>query len=93
MLDRVNKRTAPDTALPSGALDERSALAAAQEARAALRETLQCGDGLALSEVRHSHPFFGELTVYQWVELIATHELRHVEQIRELRAQLPAGTA
>ena len=93
MLDRANKRTAPETALPSGALDERAALAAAHEARAALRETLQCGDGLALSDVRHSHPFFGELTVYQWVELIAAHELRHVEQIRELRAQLPVETA
>jgi hypothetical protein len=93
MADRTNKRTAPETAIPSGTLDDRAALAAAERARAALRETVQRGDGLALGTVHHRHAFFGELTIYQWVELIAHHERRHVEQIRELRAQLAAGTA
>lgn len=92
MLDRVNKRTAPETAVPSGALDEHAALAAAEKARIGLREVVQCGDGLALSEVRHSHPFFGELTIYQWLELMACHERRHVEQINELRALLAVET-
>jgi hypothetical protein len=44
-------------------------------------------DGLALGSVRTAHGFFGELTVYQWSELVAAHARRHVEQINALRQQ------
>ena len=30
------------------------------------------------------HPFFGAMTVYQFIELIAAHEGRHTEQITEI---------
>ena len=93
LADRVNRRRAPDTAVPTGALDYDAALAAAGQARAAVCDAVKRGDGLALGTVTHNHAFFGELTVYQWVELIAAHERRHVEQIDELRAQLAAETA
>jgi len=33
-----------------------------------------------------AHPFFGTLTIYQWIELMAAHEGRHTEQIREIAA-------
>jgi hypothetical protein len=88
LLDRANKRSAPDTAIPSGTLDEISARGAIDRARAALKDTILRGDGRSLGAVRHPHPFFGELTVYQWLELIAGHERRHVEQLREIRDEL-----
>ena len=47
-------------------------------------------DGRALSGVIHEHPFFGPLNVYQWVELIAAHEMRHVAQVREAAMALDA---
>ena len=47
-------------------------------------------DGLALGAVTAEHRFFGVLTVYQWVELVAAHECRHADQIREIGAALQA---
>jgi hypothetical protein len=88
LANRVNKRTAPELAVPSGRLDEAAAWAAADKARASFRAAVLSADGRALSSVIHEHPFFGPLNVYQWVELIAGHELRHVEQVREAAAQL-----
>jgi len=90
LADRTGKRTAPEAAVPSGSLSESAAWAAAGKAREAFRDSLLSADGLALSGVIHDHPFFGPLNVYQWVELIAAHEMRHVEQVREAAAQLMA---
>jgi DinB superfamily len=83
LADRTGKRTAPEVAIPSGAMDERAAWAAADKARAGFRAVVLSADGRALSGVIHEHPFFGPLNVYQWVELIAAHEMRHVAQVRE----------
>ena len=90
--DRSGKRTAPDAALPSGVMDEDAAWAAADKARSGFRAALLSADGRALSGVIHEHPFFGPLNVYQWVELIAAHEMRHVAQVRETTAQLMAAS-
>ena len=90
LADRTGKRTAPEAAVPSGAMNEQAAWAAADKARAGFRAAVLSADGLALSGVMHEHPFFGPLNVYQWVELIAAHELRHVAQVRETAAQLLA---
>ncbi len=92
LADRTGKRTAPEAALPSGAMDEAAAWAAADTARAGFRTAVLSANGLALSGVIHDHPFFGPLNVYQWVELIAAHEMRHVAQVREAAAQLMART-
>jgi len=35
------------------------------------------------------HPFLGMLNGYEWFELIASHEIRHTKQMRELIARLP----
>ena len=90
LADRTGKRTAPEAAVPSGAMNEQAAWAAADKARAGFRAAVLSADGLALSGVIHEHPFFGPLNVYQWVELIAAHEMRHVAQVRETAAQLLA---
>jgi hypothetical protein len=88
--DRTGKRTAPEAAVPSGSMDERAAWEVAEHARAGFRAAVLSADGRALSRVIHEHPFFGPLNVYQWVELIAAHEMRHVAQVREAAAQLMA---
>ena len=90
LANRTEKRTAPEAAMPSGDLNEAAAWAAADKARASFRSAVLSADGLALSSVIHEHPFFGPLNVYQWVELIAAHEMRHVAQVREAAAQLLA---
>lgn len=35
------------------------------------------------------HPFLGMLNGYEWFELIASHEIRHTKQMREITARLP----
>jgi hypothetical protein len=89
LADRTAPRPAPEDLHPSGALDEGQAWEAADTARAGLRDAVLHGDTLALSTVVHEHGAFGPLTVYQWIEFLAGHELRHVEQIREAH-DLPA---
>ena len=90
MGNRSNTRTAPDPVQPTGTLDEPSAWAALAETRRAFQAVLSRCDGLALSSVVHPHPFFGPLNAYQWGELIAGHEMRHAQQMRELATQLAA---
>jgi|SoiMethySBSTD1v2_1073268.scaffolds.fasta_scaffold03527_19 DinB family protein len=90
LANRTEKRTAPEVAIPTGHLDEAAAWAAADAARAGFRTAVLSANGRALSSVIHEHPFFGALNVYQWVELIAAHEMRHVAQVRETAAQLMA---
>jgi hypothetical protein len=55
-----------------------------------LHAALSGADGLALSQVTLDHPFFGTLTIYQWIELMAAHEGRHTDQIREIGLVLGA---
>jgi hypothetical protein len=88
MADRVNRRQAPETAHPTGKVDVATGWRALENNHATLREALTGCDGLALSQVTLDHPFFGTMTVYQWVELMAAHEGRHTEQIKDIAAAL-----
>ncbi len=35
------------------------------------------------------HAFLGMLNVYEWFEMIASHEIRHTKQMKEIAARLP----
>ena len=88
MADRVNKRNAVEPARPSGALSCEAAWGAFEQGHERVRAIVGAADGLALSEVTVDHPFFGTLTIYQWIELMAAHEGRHTEQIKEIASAL-----
>ena len=92
MANRTNRRSAPEAAVPTGTLDAAAAWAAVEAAHERVRELAVGADGLALSQVMLTHPFFGEMSVYQFVELIAAHEGRHTEQIKEIARSL-SGSA
>jgi DinB superfamily len=42
-----------------------------------------------LSKYRMPHPFLGTLNTYEWFQLIASHEIRHSKQMREIAGTLP----
>ncbi|HKN73966.1 MAG TPA: DinB family protein [Candidatus Acidoferrum sp.] len=42
-----------------------------------------------LAEYRWAHPALGTLNVYDWLRFIASHEIRHTEQMKEIAASLP----
>jgi hypothetical protein len=88
MADRVNKRQAVEAARPTGALSCDAAWAAFVQGHERVRAAVGAADGLALGEVTVDHPFFGTLTIYQWIELMAAHEARHTEQIKEIASAL-----
>ncbi len=84
VLDRGRPVTASGAALPQGGLDAARAWAALEESRAALREVVLAGDGLALGEVSYANPALGPLNFYHWVLFVGGHEARHAAQVREI---------
>ncbi len=84
--DRTRPRPAPEPLIPQGRVDHVAAWGALERARETFRTTVIAADGLALSEVTSTHPVFGTLSVYQWVEFVALHEARHTAQINEIAA-------
>jgi DinB superfamily len=45
--------------------------------------------GRELSNYHMPHPFLGTLNAYEWFQLIASHEVRHSKQIKEIAGALP----
>jgi uncharacterized damage-inducible protein DinB len=45
--------------------------------------------GRNLGEYCWAHPALGTLNTYQWMQFIASHEVRHTKQMREIVATLP----
>lgn len=86
--DRANRRTAPEAVQPTGTMDHDAAWAELERVRAGLRDTVAAADGLALSTVTHNHPVFGTLNVYQLMDFIAGHEMRHAKQIKGIAEAL-----
>jgi hypothetical protein len=61
-------------------------LRAARERTLSFLEETQRRD---LSVYRWEHVLLGMLNVYEWFEMIASHELRHAKQIKGIAARLP----
>jgi hypothetical protein len=84
LLDRSEKRVAPDALLPSGTMTAAEAWDALGRSRDELLEAITEFDGLALDVIRAPHPSLGELNGYQWLGFIGAHEARHARQVREV---------
>lgn len=86
MLDRTHKATAPEQIRPQG-LSKAEVIRRFKEVRATtiqFAETTQ----VPLKEHTLDHPFpvFGTLNAYQWLIYIPMHNLRHDQQIAEVKA-------
>jgi uncharacterized damage-inducible protein DinB len=90
--DRTRRIEVPERVLPTENPDRPTIERRLAESRAALLAAMERGDGLALGEIRHTHPRLGELDLYQWILAIAEHEKRHTAQVREVAAQLAPAT-
>jgi hypothetical protein len=91
VLDRTRPIEAPPTVVPAEGASVEAALSALAESRAALRATLIGASGLPLGAMTHPHPFFGPLDMYQWGLMLGWHDLRHADQVREMRDAASAG--
>lgn len=57
-----------------------------QQTRAFLEQETQ---GKDLRKYHMPHPFLGTFNLYQWFQVIASHQVRHSKQMREIAAALP----
>jgi uncharacterized damage-inducible protein DinB len=88
VVDRSQRRNAPEEVRPGGEIDAAAAWAALEKTRATLRAGVVAGDGLALGEVIQKHPVLGPINIYQWVLFVGSHEGRHTAQVVEIAAEL-----
>jgi len=49
--------------------------------------------GRDLSVYRFPHAFLGMLNLYEWFQMIASHEVRHTKQMKEIGGSLPKVVA
>ncbi|HXF06351.1 MAG TPA: DinB family protein [Blastocatellia bacterium] len=86
---REHPATAPPAALPTDAPPLAEALARLNESRRELLELLGTVSLDDLASVSMPHPFeaIGTVTGAGWLSIIAQHELRHAEQIREITSR------
>jgi len=85
IVDRSTRRiVASEASIPSGELDADAAWEALEQSRAAFREAVLSGDGLALGGRTVPHPSLGPLNLYHWIAFAGGHEARHADQIREI---------
>lgn len=91
--DRSRAIAAPEQVLPASGVTVDAALAALARSRAALRQGLVAGSGLALDGLHATHPLLGQLNLYQWVLFVARHEARHADQVRECASALAGSRA
>jgi hypothetical protein len=88
--NRQMRANAPSSAVPANAPDLAEAIERLHQSRQKLLEILNPTSLDELASISMPHPLegVGKLTGAGWVSLIAYHELRHTEQIREIKAGL-----
>lgn len=88
-VDRSTKVEAPDFASPDeehATLDELKTKLTATHS--ALHELAEQAPEELLAVKSYPHPVFGEMSLTQWIPFVGYHELRHIEQIKEVKEQL-----
>jgi uncharacterized damage-inducible protein DinB len=69
--------------------DKEAMLAQLREVRSRTLAFIEETRGRDLRPYSMPHAFLGTLNIYAWLQLIASHEVRHTKQMREIAATLP----
>ncbi|MGJ7911962.1 DinB family protein [Neobacillus sp. LXY-1] len=87
LTDRSMKKQAPPIVIPSeDPMEIPQILQLLSEARTELLQVLNTLKDDSLLETKSAkHPVVGYVPIYQWVESIYLHELRHIDQIKEIK--------
>jgi hypothetical protein len=86
---RVIRRKAPSALEPQMAGEKEGMLAELRGVRERTLAFIGETRGRDLSKYLMPHPFLGTLDGYDWLQFIASHEIRHVKQMREIAGSLP----
>ena len=83
------RRESPVPVEPEMLSDKESMLAELRTVRERSLAFLEETRGRNLGEYCWTHPMLGTLNTYGWMQFIASHEVRHTKQMREIVACLP----
>jgi hypothetical protein len=64
-------------------------LAQLREVRAQTRVFMEETQGKDLRKYHMPHPFLGTFNLLEWLQVIASHQVRHAKQMKEIAAALP----
>lgn len=89
VVSRERRIEAPSMVIPQTQLELSQGLKLLEQSRAALHKFLQNTTIDELASVSMPHPLkdLGLISGAGWLSLIACHELRHIEQIKEIKQQ------
>ncbi|SEA19156.1 DinB superfamily protein [Thalassobacillus cyri] len=88
-VDRSHKMDVPDSLRPKGQFDSiEEATDSLAKTRDSLLFLIRNYDQEQLQKRALPHPAFGKMNLEQWVEFIGFHELRHLEQMKEVKNAL-----
>ena len=86
---RVIRRKAPEALEPQAVGDKEEMLAELRGVRERTLAFIEETRGRDLSRYNMPHPFLGNLNAYDWLQFIASHEIRHMKQMKEIAGSLP----
>jgi hypothetical protein len=90
---RIIRRKSPIPVDPELLEEKETMLAVLREVRERTLAFLEETNGRDLSKYRWAHPALGSLDMYKWFQFLASHEVRHEKQLREISAGLPKAIA
>lgn len=90
---RLVARKTPIPLDPSLVCEKEEMLAQLREVRERTRVFMQETAGKDLRKYHMPHPFLGTLNFHEWFQLIASHQIRHTKQMKEIAATLPKNVA
>ncbi|MFN2392794.1 MAG: DinB family protein [Pyrinomonadaceae bacterium] len=82
------KFEAPEKVHPTGKLTVAESLAKMKENRQRIEELRPVFETVNGSDFKFPHPFMGEISAHEWLALIGGHEVRHLEQIKNILNKL-----
>ena len=85
---RVVRRKSPLPMDSSLLADKECMLGSLRSAREHTFAFLEETQNRDLSAHYWKHPFLGMLSTYQWMEMIAAHQIRHAKQVMEIRRKI-----
>ena len=86
---RLIRRKTPIPLDPALVSEKDLMLAELREVRARTLVFLEETAGKDLRKYHLPHPFLGTLNLYEWFQMIASHQIRHTKQLKEIAAALP----
>jgi hypothetical protein len=86
---RIIRRKTPIPLDPQWVREKEDALAQLRETREKTVAFIQQIKDRDVGVYRWPHPFLGVLNMYDWLQMIAAHELRHEKQMHEILKRLP----